>query len=361
VTAAASADHVWQDPRASSLLGMGRALPGNAISTGALLTRLRERFGIDVVRTGGVIARRLGIDSRHISRNLAERAESPRAGDTNAELAARALRGALAEAGLRADELAYLIGHTTTPGQLAPPNIARVADLIGYDGPYLELRQACTGFANALVVARGLLDAPGAGPVAIVGSETGSVYFDPLRAAEDHGQLVNLVQMGDAAAACIVGARPQRGGALLSRLFFGQIGRGKAQGFRLQAGGSDVPQAAGSMAEFTHDFAAVRRHGPELFRAGLAAATQLDIDSRAVDYLIPHQANGRMAQLLATETGVDARRVFVNADRVGNTGSAAIWLALAELREQLKPGQRVLVLGAEATQHMFGGFLYEHG
>ena len=67
------------------------------------------------------------------------------------------------------------------------------------------------------------------------------------------------------------------------------------------------------------------------------------------------------AELLSAEIDVDPARVFVNANRVGNTGSAAIWLALAELRETLHAGERVLILGAEATKHMFGGFLYVHG
>ncbi len=67
-----------------------------------------------------------------------------------------------------------------------------------------------------------------------------------------------------------------------------------------------------------------------------------------------------MAEVLAPFLGIEARRVFVNADRLGNTGSAAIWLALAELRSNLEPGARVLVLGAEATKYMFGGFHYVH-
>jgi 3-oxoacyl-[acyl-carrier-protein] synthase III len=68
-----------------------------------------------------------------------------------------------------------------------------------------------------------------------------------------------------------------------------------------------------------------------------------------------------MAELLGEYLAIDPRRVFVNADRLGNTGSAAMWLALAELRPNLEPGARVLALGAEATKYMFGGFSYVHG
>jgi 3-oxoacyl-[acyl-carrier-protein] synthase-3 len=68
-----------------------------------------------------------------------------------------------------------------------------------------------------------------------------------------------------------------------------------------------------------------------------------------------------MAELLSPFLGIEPGRVFVNAERLGNTGSAAIWLALAELRKSLTPGASVLVLGAEATKYMFGGFHYVDG
>lgn len=67
-----------------------------------------------------------------------------------------------------------------------------------------EFRQACTGFINATLFAAGLCAAGGGRPVAVVGSEIGSVFFDPARAAEDFSQLVNFVQMGDGAGAVIL-------------------------------------------------------------------------------------------------------------------------------------------------------------
>jgi len=353
--------NVWRDSRTCTVLGMGRALPGEALSTQQLLARIHNNFGVDVRRSGAVAARRLGIEARYVSRDFAARRERPRGSDSNAELAARALQDALQDAGLRSSDLSFLIGHTATPDQPLPPNITRVAELIGYDGPFVELRQACTGFANALIMARGMLDAPNSGPIAIVGSETGSVFFDPLRAAEDHGQLVNMLQMGDGAAACVLGQHTPSRGAQLSNIYFGQIGRERRAGFEFKTGGSNHIAAATEIPEFDHDFGAVREHGPLLFKHGIAAATSMGIDLQQVDYIIPHQANGRMAQLLAPRIGVKASRIFVNADRIGNTGSAAIWLALTELRTRLRQGERVLILGAEATKHMFGGMLYVHG
>jgi 3-oxoacyl-[acyl-carrier-protein] synthase-3 len=340
---------------------MGMALPGPPVPTAELLDRVERRFGVPVSRRGRTLASRLGIRTRHLCRDLDARHEAPRPGHSNPDLAAGALRAALAQAQLEVDDLAYLIGHTTTPACLVPPNIALVADRLEFGGPYMELRQACTGFANALVIAQGLAAAPGAGAIAIVGSETGSVYFDPERARHDPGQIVNLVQMGDGAAAIVVAPDDDQPGARLDKTFFGHLGLGRKPGLMLAAGGSDAPGVEAGPLEFEHDYAAVRAGGPELFAHGAAVALSLGMSADAVDHVIPHQANGRMAELLGPHLGIEPRRIFVNADRLANTGSAAIWLALADLRSRLDPGARVLALGAEATKFMFGGFSYVHG
>jgi 3-oxoacyl-[acyl-carrier-protein] synthase-3 len=355
---------VWHDGRSLKVLGTATALPGEPVSTDELLDRVDRRYGLTLGRRGRELADRLGIRTRHICRAFESRREAPRPGQSNPDLAAAALTGGLAAAGLTPGDLDYVIGHTATPARPVPSNIALVADRLGYRGPYMELRQACTGFANALVIAQGLLAAPGARHVALVGSETGSVFFDPQRAVEDTGQLVNLVQMGDGAAAIILGRDDGMPGARLSHVFSGQIGLGRAPGFTMMGGGSDHADWPGVL-EFEHQFAAVRDGGPALFAAGMEAARDVGWPLTLVDRIIPHQANGHLASLLAERLGVSAGKVVVNADRVGNTGSAAIWLALAQLREGfapgIEPGASVLALGAEATKYMFGGFIYRHG
>ena len=352
---------IWSSRRGFAVLGAGTALPGEPLPTEELLERLVSRFAVDVRRCGRPVAHRLGIATRHISRALEARCEATRPGQANAELAATAVKRALAEAGARVADLTYLIAHTATPGELLPPNVVRIARLLNYHGPFVELRQACTGFANALVLAHALLRTPGSGPIAIVGSETGSVYFDPARAAEDRGQLVNLLQMGDGAAAVLLGPDSAASLQRLSDVFFGQAALGLRPGLRLVGGGSDAPAPSRNVPEFEHEFALVRDHGVKLFEYGAAAARSLAIDPRDMTYVIPHQANGRMAEILAPHLGISPRRVFVNAYRLGNTGSAAIWLAFAELRSRMKRGESVLALGAEATGYMFGGFRYVHG
>jgi 3-oxoacyl-[acyl-carrier-protein] synthase-3 len=347
----------WSKPVALAVRGTGRALPGEPIGTGELLQHIATRFGVDVRRRGAVVARLLGISQRYLSRPLLQRFEGTRAGHTNAELAAVAVLQALDRAGARVADLSYLVAHTATPGQLVPPNVARVAELLDYSGPYIEIRQACTGFANALVFANGLVAHPGAGLVGIVGSETGSVYFDPLTVTADQGQLVNLVQMGDAAAAVVVAAAGP-GDSRITAVFHGGHRERRAPGFHLVGGGSDAPGTG--LPQFEHHFRSIRRYGPALFEQGAAAARALGIEPAGVDHVIPHQANGHIGLMAARHLGIARERVFGNAARVGNTGSAAMWLAFDELRSKLHAGESVLALGAEATAYLFGGFHYVH-
>jgi 3-oxoacyl-[acyl-carrier-protein] synthase-3 len=340
----------WSTARPIGVLGTGSALPGDPVETGDLIRHMEDQFGLRGGRVARAVAGRMGIAARHLARSFAAREELPRSGQSNAELAADAIRRALDDAGSTVGEIAYLIGHTTTPGQLLPGNVAEVADRLGYAGPHIELRQACTGFANALMVASGLLAASDR-PIVIVGSETGSLFFDPCRANDDSGQLVNMVQMGDGAGAIVLGS-VDRARAQISAAWFGAIGLGRAPGISLAQGAR----------EFTHDFGTIRATGHALFDAGRDAAEALGHDLAAADWIIPHQVSGRIGALVADRFGLPLERMIVQADRLGNTGSAAIWLALDAVRRGIAtPGQSALILGAEASKHMYGGFAYRHG
>ncbi len=351
-----TAAKTWHDRRSLAVLGTGHVLPGLSLDTNALLDLcLADPAHSATRRRAAAMARQLGIANRHIVRDLKDRFEAPRCGHSNPDLAAQAVRAALAQAGASVEDICYLIGHTATPATPIPSNIAWVADALGYAGPMAEFRQACTGFANALIFAQGLAPAPGV--IVIVGSETGSVFFDTARMFEDEGQLLNFVQMGDSAGAIVLG-RHQRQGPHIASSFFGSSGLGRPPGFSMTNGGSNNSHVQGAM-EFEHDFDSVRAHGAQLFGDGLAAC---GVSVDACGWIIPHQANGRIDALLAPALGIEAARIFNVAKNIGNTGSAAIWTAFSMLRETgLEPGDQVLTLGAEATKYFYGGFIYVHG
>ena len=351
--------NLWRSAGDLTVLGTGSALPGAPVTTRALLEALAPWLATRERERAEAVAMKLGVATRHSSRAWRARVEAPEPGGSNPELAARAVRAALTDAGVRVGDLGYLIGHTATPAQLLPGNIAFVADELGYAGPHVELRQACTGFANALMIAFGLLSQPGARPVAIVGSETGSAFLDPERLGIDPGQIVNLVQMGDGAGAIVLGPSA-RGRDRLHAAWFGAMGLGRAPGLEMREGGSAHPADHDGPLQFAHDFKAINATGRALFDAGARAAATAGMGLDAADRVIPHQVSGRIGTQLAEHLGIAEDRFFVNADRVGNTGSAAIWLALDEMRGSgTWPGHCALVLGAEATKHMHGGFVLE--
>ncbi len=347
--------HARVAPGRVRLLGVGLALPGQPLSTAALCEQLERRFGVPARRMGRRLESRLQVYTRHICRDFEQAIEAPRAAHRNAALAVLAAQQALSRANLAAPALGYLLTHTATPGQALPGGSAEVAQGLGWAGPHAEFRQACTGFASALQMAFALLREPGALPVLIVGSEVGSVYFDPTRLAEDPAQWVNALQMGDGAAAVLLGADSEATGPRLSSAYFGQMPDPPAPGLQLVAGGSDHVGLSG-VAHFDHDFDGVRRHGLALLEAGHDVLAAQGHALAEAQWVIPHQASGRVAEVVAEHFGLALDRVSKHGQRVGNLGSASIWAALADAFPHLRPGDTALVLGAEATQHSYGGF-----
>lgn len=282
--------------------------------------------------------------------------------DTAPSLGARALRNASAASGCDATDFGMLIGHTTTPHTLLPSNAAWIAQELNHEGAHMEVRQACTGFATAAAVASSLIGC-GVESVGIVGSEVGSVMLDLEQIEQDPTQIVNLMQMGDGAGAVIVGPYRSAQQSRLEHFFYGSLRGQHAPAICLPQGGSGSPHVdTHGITHFRHDYTAIREHGTALLEAGLNAAQSLGIERGTIDWWLPQQVNGRMADVCARSLGLPQERVIVEAGAVGNVGSAAMWISLDRLRRsgRLRAGDRVLVLGAEASKFMYGGFLYTH-
>ena len=345
-----------------AVLGSGSALPTQRFKTAELLDRVSAHLTHRQRRRAEKIAQRLAIHTRYFSRSFALARERPLEGDSAPCLGARALRKAAAGRICDGTAFGMLIGHTTTPHTLLPSNAAWIAQELDYRGPHMELRQACTGFATAAALACALIGS-GVDSVAIVGSEVGSVMLDLQQLDADPGQLVNLMQMGDGAGAVILGPLRSIQQPRLERFFYGSLPGHHLPAISLPHGGSGSPQVeTQGITHFRHDYTAIREHGTALLEAGLDAARALGIERGSIDWWLPQQVNGRMAEVCARTLGLPPERVIVEAGSIGNVGSAATWIALDRLRRsgRLRGGDRVLVLGAEASKFMYGGFLYIH-
>ncbi|MGZ8635228.1 MAG: beta-ketoacyl-ACP synthase 3 [Solirubrobacteraceae bacterium] len=291
----------------AGIFGVGAALPEHVVTNADLVQRLDT--------SDEWIVRRTGIrERRHLQ------------GDERlADLATRACLLALDDAGRSGAEVDHVIVSTITADRVTPGLAPEVARAIGAArAAAVDLSAACAGFLYALDQAAALVESGRASVVLVCGAEA-------LSRITDHDDRSTAVIFGDGAGAVVVA-----GGDL-------ELGLG---GFVL---GADGEQADLLYAE--RDERALRMQGAEVYRHAvrrMAQATREALERAGktiddIDLFVAHQANVRIVDAAAAELGVPPAKVVVNVDRVANTSSASIPLALAQAERdgRLKPGATV--------------------
>jgi 3-oxoacyl-[acyl-carrier-protein] synthase III len=320
--------------------GFAQAFPSNVLKNKDLAAQL----GVDPEW----IRARCGVHSRYVA--------GP--GETTTTLAVRAARQALWNTpSFRPD---CLICATFTPDYpLCPcaPAIAHALELGAL--PAFDLNGACSGGVLGLITALSFIAAGTAQRVLLIASDTVTRHL-----AEDDAQ--TRIIFGDGAAAFLIEACPQNGIALRSWVM-GSDGAG-AKLFHVPHGGSAAPwQAPGNGDPRA---ATVAMQGRSLFRFASQRGTEMLIEtcSKAgikpddLDWVLVHQANIRIVEQLQERTGIAPDKWIVNMVGIGNTCSASVLLALAELLERnlARPRDQVLVaaFGAGLT---WAAALFEWG
>lgn len=80
-------------------------------------------------------------------------------------------------------------------------------------------------------------------------------------------------------------------------------------------------------------------------------------DLTDIDWFVFHQANKRIINNVVRKYQIDEQKVVINIEKIGNTSSASIPIALSEVN--LKPGQKVMMIGFGAGLST-GCVVYEH-
>ena len=72
-----------------------------------------------------------------------------------------------------------------------------------------------------------------------------------------------------------------------------------------------------------------------------------DLTGEDIAYIVPHQANQRIIASASKNLKIDPDKFFVNIQKVGNTSSASIPIALDEMNDKglLKKGDKVILAG----------------
>ncbi len=273
------------------------------------------------------IRSRSGIEQRHFAAD----------GQTTSDMAIRAARAALANAGLTAADIDAVVVATSTPDFTFPAVATMVQAGLGMErGFAYDVQAVCAGFVFALVNADGLIRTGQARRVLVIGAETFSRILDWT----DRG---TCVLFGDGAGAVLLEAREGAGTSADRGILSCDLNSdGRYLDLLHVDGGVSSTGAAGKL----------RMQGKEVFRHAVeklaqTAETSLDragLTAADVDWIVPHQANLRIIKGTAQKMGLPMERVIVTVQDHGNTSAASIPLALSVAAGdgRLKPGHLIV-------------------
>src|SRR5437899_3375991 len=252
-------------------------------------------------------------------------------GETGANLAREATRKALAKAQLRPADLDCIIYCTCTPDHFEPGNGVFLQRELGLtDIPAMDVRTQCSGFIYGLSVADAWIRMGQHKRILLVGAEIHSRGLDKTTRGRD-----TAVLFGDGAGVVILGPTddPKRG--VLSTHVF-------ADGRHAEKLWVDGPGLAHDPF-VSHELLRQGKHravmdGREVFKfASVLMPKSVELALQAngltpgdVKLLVPHQANGRIIEMVQKVAGLRPDQVFANIDRYGNTTAASIPIALDE-------------------------------
>jgi len=272
------------------------------------------------------ITERTGIRQRHIAEP----------GAKTSALAIEAGRAALEHAGVAGADVDLIIVATSTPDFIFPSTACIVQAGLGIrGGAAFDVQAVCSGFVYALVTADAFIRAGRARTALVIGAEVFSGILD----WNDRG---TCVLFGDGAGAVVLKASDEPGitGALLNAdgsqmnilCTAGNVSRGKVVGdpFLRMDGQAVFKLAVTVLAQSARDVCA---------QAGIALSD--------LDWMIPHQANVRILNLLGRKLGIPEEKIVITLDRHANTSAASVPLAfdVAFRDGRIKAGDQVLMQG----------------
>ncbi|HKJ24530.1 MAG TPA: beta-ketoacyl-ACP synthase III [Myxococcota bacterium] len=272
-------------------------------------------------------------------------------GTAPSELAERAVRRALDEAGLEPADVDCIVLATLSAEADFPGTSFFLQARLGLeDTPCFDLRAQCSGFLFSLGVADSFIRAGQFGRVLVVGCEVHSTGLDVSTAGRDVAVL-----FGDGAGAVILEANADEAdpaGVIECRMH--------AQGQHAKKLWLEAPSSAIYPHRMNHqliedgriypkmDGRFVFKHAvtrmPQVLHEALNAAS---LKTGDVDWFLFHQANLRINEFVAKQLELPPERCPSNIQKYGNCSAAAIPMLLDEIRKdgRAQPGQLVAMTG----------------
>ncbi len=302
---------------------MGHAYPSGVL-TNADLEKIVETNDEWITSRTGIKQRRKAADNEYTS-----------------QFAVKAGRLALEKAGIDPKEIDIIVCATTTPDQILPSTGCLIQKELGCDNAAgMDLFAACSGFLYGLTMVESMIRTGQIRYALVIGAEVLTKYVD-------YTDRATCVIFGDGAGAAVVGPVPEGKGILATKIR--SDGRYEEQLYA-PGGGTKLGTSHQTIDDRLHFF---KMKGNELFKVAVRSMAEISAEMLKkagytvddVDLVVPHQANQRITDAVASRLGVAEEKVYSNIAQHGNTSSASIPIALDECLEsgKIKEGDLVLL------------------
>lgn len=307
----------------AGIIGMGHAYP-SGILTNADLEKIVET-------SDDWITSRTGIKQRHKARD----------DEYTSQFGSLAANQAIERAGIDVSEIDLIVCATTTPDQIMPSTGALIQAQIGaVNAAGMDVFAACSGFLYGLTMVESMIRTGQIKYALVIGAEVLTKYVDYT----DRG---TCVIFGDGAGAAVLGPVKLGRGILATKIK--SDGRYEEQLYA-PGGGTKLGTTHKTIDDREHFF---KMKGNELFKVAVRSMADISAEMVAkagytvddIDLVVPHQANQRITDAVASRLGVPDEKVYSNIAEMGNTSSASIPIALDECIQsgKIKEGSLVLL------------------
>ncbi|WNJ20954.1 beta-ketoacyl-ACP synthase III [Pontibacter sp. G13] len=313
----------------SKIAGLGFYVPKNVVTNDDLAQRIdtsdewiRERSGIQ------------------------ERRYFTPGEDTVANMGARAAQMALDRAGLKAEDIDFIIFATLNPDYFFPGSGVLLQRELGINHlgtPALDIRNQCSGFIYGLSIADQFIKTGMYKNVLMVGSEIHSSGLD----FSDEGRAVTVL-FGDGAGAVVLSATDEEDKGILTTKLHAD-GEQAEKLAVLAPTANEERHISKEMIDDRRVFPVM--NGRYVFKFAvekfpeviMEALNETGYKTEDIDLFVPHQANLRIAEAVRKTLGLPPEKVHNNIMKYGNTTAASIPIALNEAWElgKVKEGDLV--------------------
>ena len=258
------------------------------------------------------------------------------------EAAVAAGREALAQAGVRPEQVGLLINTSVTRKHLEPSVAVRIHHGLGLPSSAMnfDIANACLGFVNGMTLASQLIDAGQIDyAVVIDGEDADEIQENTIRRLTENqvsrdefmSEFASLT-LGSGAAAAVLGRADQHPSG---HRILGGVARAATQFHGLCVGSVD--------GMFT-DAKALLKGGMELVVSAWREAKR-EWNWTDMDRYIMHQVSDVHLNAIVKAARLDRARIPITYPRFGNVGPASIPITLAAEAPTLRAGNRVLLMG----------------